>query len=270
MADSNSNSIVAEGYRQAAISVQQLDGETFIQTNVCPKDGDIILHLGCGTGELSSYLAELVGPGGKVIGVDPDNERIQLAKETHKQVKNLSFLEGSSLTFPRIGLEPCDIIFSNYALHFMKKKQQVFNNLFTCLKPGGKIAFQYISHLPPFERNAYVLLNPENADRILGMYHCEGKTKIEQYCLSAGFEITRSVQTECVELVFEYVEELLKWHWSTTHGVFDPSLVTEERLQKYLAPYTDENGKPCLDFRGMKHEMPVCQLLAIKKASERA
>ena len=31
----------------------------------------------------------------------------------------------------------------------MKKKQQVFNNLFTCLKPGGKIAFQYISHLPP-------------------------------------------------------------------------------------------------------------------------
>ena len=128
-------------------------------------------------------------------------------------------------------------------------------------------------HLPPapvWAKRVHVLLNPENTDRILGMYHCEGKTKIEQYCLSAGFEITRSVQTECVELVFEYVEELLKWHWSTTHGVFDPSLVTEERLQKYLAPYTDENGTPCLDFRGMKHEMPVCQLLAIKKASERA
>ena len=114
MADSSSKSIVAEGYRQAAFSVQKLDGETFIQTNVCPKDGDIILDLGCGTGELSSYLAELVGPGGKVISVDPDKERIQLAKETHKQVKNLSFLEGGSLTFPRIGLEPCDIIFSNY------------------------------------------------------------------------------------------------------------------------------------------------------------
>ena len=263
------NTEAAKGYRQAAISVQKLDGETFIQTDVCPKAGDTILDLGCGTGELSAYLAELVGAEGKVVGVDPDKERIQLARETHHQVKNLSFLEGDALTFPQIGLEPCDIIFSNYALHFMKNKQQVFNNLFTSLKAGGKIALQYISHLPPFERNAYVLLNPENADRILGMYQREGKTKIEQYCLSAGFEITRSVQTECVELVIEYVEELLKWHWSTTHGVFDPSLVTEERLQKYLAPYTDENGKPCLDFRGMKHEMPVCQLLAIKKTTER-
>ena len=270
MADSNSKSIAAEGYIQASISMQKVDGETFIQTNVFPKDGDIILDLGCGTGELSSYLAELVGAEGKVTGVDPDKERIQLARQSHKQVKNLSFLEGGSLTFPQIGLEPCDIIFSNYALHFMKNKQQVFNNLFTSLKAGGKIAFQYISHLPPFKRNAYVLLNPENADRILGMYQCEGKTKIEQYCLSAGFEITRSVQIECVELVFEYVEELLKWHWSTTHGVFDQSFVTEERLQKYLAPYTDDNGKPYIDFRGMKHKMLVCQLVATKKASERA
>ena len=155
MADSNSKIIAAKGYRQAAISVQKLDGETFIQTNVFPKDGDIILDLSCGTGELSSYIAELVGPEGKVIGVDPDKESIQLARQSHKQVKNLSFLEGGSLTFPQIGLEPCDIIFSNYALYFMKKKQQVFNNLFMCLKPGGKIAFQYISHLPPFERNAY-------------------------------------------------------------------------------------------------------------------
>ena len=141
--------------------------------------------------------------------------------------------------------------------------------MFTSLKAGGKIAVQCISHLPPFKRNAYVLLNAENADRILGMYQCEGKTKIEQYCLSAGFEITRSVQTESVKLIFEYAEELLKWHWSTTHGVFDPSLVTEERLQKYLAPYADEDGEPCLDFRGLKHEMAVCHPKAIKKTTER-
>ena len=37
--------------------------------------GDVILDLGCGTGELSAYLAEPVGPEGKVIGVDPDKER---------------------------------------------------------------------------------------------------------------------------------------------------------------------------------------------------
>ena len=73
--------IAAVGYQQASSSKQKVHGEDFIQTDVCPKAGDAILDLGCGTGELSAYLAELVGPEGKVIGVDPDKERIQLAKE---------------------------------------------------------------------------------------------------------------------------------------------------------------------------------------------
>ena len=55
---------------------------------------DAILVLGCGTGELSAYLAELVGPEGKVIGVDPDKERIHLALKSHSDIKNLSFEDG--------------------------------------------------------------------------------------------------------------------------------------------------------------------------------
>ena len=31
--------------------------KTLFQTDVCPKAGDAILDLGCGTGELSAYLA---------------------------------------------------------------------------------------------------------------------------------------------------------------------------------------------------------------------
>ena len=104
----------AEGYQQNSLSEQKVDGEDFIQTDVCPKVGDVILDLGCGTGELSAYLAELVGPEGKVIGVDPDKERIQLAKETHNQIENLSFVEGSAINFPGIGANVYNIVFSNY------------------------------------------------------------------------------------------------------------------------------------------------------------
>ena len=90
----------AEGYQQNSLSEQKVDGEDFIQTDVCPKVGDVILDLGCGTGELSSYLAELVGPEGKVIGVDPDKERIQLAKETQSNRK--SFIRrGKCYKLPR-------------------------------------------------------------------------------------------------------------------------------------------------------------------------
>jgi len=263
MKNSSSKS-AAEGYKEASLSVQKVDGAEFVQTDVCPQVGDAILDLGCGTGELSAYLAELVGPEGKVIGVDPDKERIQLARQSHSVIKNLSFVGGSAANLPGIGSESYDIVFSNYVLHWVADKQQAFKNMFASLKCGGRIGIQYISHLPPFELNAYKELNPENAERICQMYHCESKANIEQYCSSAGFEIISSYETSCKDLVFENVASLLQWHWSTTHGVFDLSLVTEERLQGYLAPYINKEGKPCLDFQGIKEEAPVCRLVAVK------
>ena len=256
----------AEGYKKTSPSVQLVDGETFIQMDVCPQPGDTILDLGCGTGELSAYLAGLVGPSGKVIGVDPDKERIQLARQTHSQIQNLSFVEGSASNFPGIRSNLYDIIFSNQVIHWIRDKQQIFKDMYESVKVGGKLAIQYIDHELPFFSRAVDELNPENADRLRGMAYVEGRPIIEQYCTSAGFDIVKSYDTESSEVVFESVESFLEWLWSTLHGVFDLTLVTEERLQKYLAPYTGPDGKPCLDFRGSKVDAADCRLIAIKQA----
>jgi len=74
MPDLQSDS-AAQGYKQASFSPQKVDGgEKFIHTDARLQHGDVILDLVCGTGELSAYLAEQVGPAGNVIGVDPDEE----------------------------------------------------------------------------------------------------------------------------------------------------------------------------------------------------
>ena len=73
------------------------------------------------------------------------------------------------------------------------------------------------------------------------MYQCETKTKIEHYSSSAGFQMVKHDQF-CASIVFESIQSLLKWHWSVTHCVLDLSLVNEERLQKYLAPFVGEMG----------------------------
>ena len=104
---------VALGYKQTSLSKQKVDGETFIEMDVCSQAGDAILDLGCGTGELSAYLADLVGPEGKVVGVDPDKKRLLLAQQSHGDVKNLSFVEGRASNFQGIGSESYNIIFSN-------------------------------------------------------------------------------------------------------------------------------------------------------------
>ena len=265
MADLSVDS-AAEGYKQTSLSVQNVEGETFILTDVCPQAGDAILDLGCGTGELSAFLAGLVGPQGRVIGVDPDKERIQLAQQSHSQIQNLSFVEASAANFPGIGSESYDIIFSSHVIHWIRDKQQVFKDMYESVKIGGKIAIQYVDHEYPFLFRAVKELNRENEERINGMIHLEERVIIEQYCSSAGFVIRNSYDTDSAENVFESVESLLKWLWSTTHGVFDPALVTKERLQNYLPPYTGTDGKPCVDFRGSKLDSTNCRLIAVKQA----
>ena len=254
----------ALGYKQSSLSVQKVDGQMFIETDVCPQTGDAILDLGCGTGDLSAYLAELVGPEGKVVAVDPDKERILLDHQSYSEVKNLSFVEGSASKFPGIGPESFDIIFCNYVIHWIPDKQELFNNMFESLKHGGKIALQYVDYICPFVSSAFKQLNPENADRIYEMFHCEERPKIEQYCSSAGFHITKSYDTHSTQQVFQTIDSLLNWLWSSTHGAFDPTLVTEERLQRYY-PYSSRDGKPPFDFRGIKEESRVCRLVAVKK-----
>ena len=264
----SSNSNAAEGYKQSSLYVQKVAGEMFIQTDVCPQTGDAVLDLGCGTGELSAYLAELVGPEGKVVAVDPDKERILLAQQSFSKVKNLSFVEGSASNFPGIGSHSYDIVFSNQVIHWIPDKQEVFKNMFESLKSGGKIAARYIEHLPSFVVSAYKQLNPENTERLCGMFQGEERATIEQYCSSAGFCIIKSYDLLSSQLVFQSIDSLLKWIWTLTHGVFNPKLVNEERLQKYY-PYLSRNGKPPFDFRGIKEESGVCHLIAVKQAGDK-
>ena len=255
----------ALGYKQSSLSVQKVDGQIFIETEVCPQPGDTILDLGCGTGELSAYLAELVGPEGKVVAVDPDKERVLLAQQSFREVKNISFVEGSASNFP--GINSYDIIFSNYVIHWIPDKQQLFKNMFESLKHGEKIAVQYSDYICPFVSSAFKELNCENSERICNMYHYQRRPKIEQYCSSAGFRIAKSSDTHSIQPVFQTIDSLLNWIWSSSHGAFDPALVTEERLQRYY-PYSSRDGKPPFDFRGIKEESGVCRLLAVKREPE--
>ena len=153
-----------ENYQRVSASVQRGDGKQLIE-KVTPCLGDAILDLGCGTGELSVYLTELVGQDGKVVAVDRDVDRIKVAQESHKGTKILTFYVASATNFPGMGSETYDIVFSNHVLHLIPDKEEAsFKNIFSSLKPNGKIALHFADRMPSVMDHASRELNPENLD----------------------------------------------------------------------------------------------------------
>ncbi|WP_019393387.1 class I SAM-dependent methyltransferase [Priestia filamentosa] len=94
------------------------------------KEGECILDLGCGTGSHAHQIALL---GASVIGIDASQNMIRKAKESYP---HLEFRIGSGEDFQ---LErKVDAVFSNAALHWMKRPERVISSVNHCLKSGGR------------------------------------------------------------------------------------------------------------------------------------
>jgi ubiquinone/menaquinone biosynthesis C-methylase UbiE len=115
------------------------------------------LHIGCGMGDVTMLVAQLVGPQGKVTSIDLDQASIAAARKRAAAVgvDNTTFHRADISTFADI--EPFDAIVGRLVLEFQPDPAATISRLCGLLRPGGIIAFQepswkiwlaYTSHLP--------------------------------------------------------------------------------------------------------------------------
>ncbi|MDX1781904.1 MAG: methyltransferase domain-containing protein, partial [Thalassovita sp.] len=111
--------------------------------------GARVLDLGCGAGRDVYALAQLVGPEGRVVGVDMTAEQLAVA-EAHKDwhaekfgYANVEFHQGYIEELDKLELEPgsFDVIVSNCVVNLSTDKQAVLNGAHSLLKPGGEMYF---------------------------------------------------------------------------------------------------------------------------------
>ena len=102
------------------------------------KPGMRVADIGCGVGQVTVDLAELVGVKGHVVGVDVS--RAQLA-EAHRlahqlQLANVSWVEASALS-TRLPSGSFDLVYCRYLLLHLVEPEAALGEMHRLLRPGG-------------------------------------------------------------------------------------------------------------------------------------
>lgn len=102
-----------------------------------PGDTDVIVDVGCGSGEFTARLASLV-PNGHVTGIDRDTSMLEAARR--HVAANLEFIQAPAENLDEvIGAASADMVVSRAMLHWLPPplRPRLFQATFRVLRPGG-------------------------------------------------------------------------------------------------------------------------------------
>jgi len=147
--------------------------------------GQRVLDVGCGVGEVTLLTARLVGPTGKVIGVDRDV--VALAKARSRAAgAGIDWVQFVEADLSNVGADtPFDAVVGRFILMFLPSPVTVMRDLAAKVRPGGVLAFQepswpsflaQLAHLPLWSNCAALMveilrLSGARTDNALGLFH---------------------------------------------------------------------------------------------------
>jgi ubiquinone/menaquinone biosynthesis C-methylase UbiE len=105
-----------------------------------PGTGQRVLDIGCGFGDTTQRIAELVGPGGEAVGIDAAPRFIEDAiREAHDAgVANARFL-AADVQETLCGETSFDMAFSRFGTMFFASPVAALRNVRQALVPGGRL-----------------------------------------------------------------------------------------------------------------------------------
>ena len=206
--------------------------------------GDKVLDMGCGTGHLTKYIADIVGPHGQAVGIDPDNERIKIAKENYTEVGNLQFHVGSSATgFPHDNEPYYDVHISTNAFHWISNEEKIIyiQKAYKCLKPEGRLAIWCVANSPRSDKATQV------------GFHSLPQEGYRDLFQQVGLFDNVMVRQPIYPYRYESFEEFKRWFKATSHKDPDDH---PKFIEKFVT--MDDNGQvtckvPCISITASKN-----------------
>jgi ubiquinone/menaquinone biosynthesis C-methylase UbiE len=206
--------------------------------------GDKVLDMGCGTGHLTKYIADIVGPDGQAVGIDPDVERIKIAEEKYKEVANLQFYVGSSaIGFPNDNEPYYDVHISTHAFHWVPddEKRVYIQKAHQCLKAGGKLAIWCAAKIPNLEKVEGIHMLTQEGYRDM----------FQEVGLFNNVVVDRPIHP----YRYESFEEFKRWFKATGRQDLEPDKHAD-LVKKFVT--TEDDGQvtlkaPCIRITACKH-----------------
>ncbi|KAI1319636.1 S-adenosyl-L-methionine-dependent methyltransferase [Xylariaceae sp. FL0255] len=124
---------LAGGY--ATASNTQQEAGAFLIERLGISQGMRVLDVGCGPGNITAQIADLVGESGSVAGIDPSKERIAIALEINKP--NLTFQQGVAEDLSSFPTGTFDAVYVNSTLHWVQDQPGAMKEFGRVLKSGG-------------------------------------------------------------------------------------------------------------------------------------
>ena len=116
------------------------------------RPGQRVVDLGAGTGAVTRLLVEEVGgnasaPAGKaaaeVIAVEPSESAIEVARRNLENIGGavVAFVQGGAERLSQLVRKPVDAVFFCNAIHLVKEKAAVMQEIYRSLREGGTFSF---------------------------------------------------------------------------------------------------------------------------------
>jgi arsenite methyltransferase len=132
---------LAEKYDE--VSERQYNHGKLLIRDLGIRAGQHVLDIGTGTGRLAEYVADITGPQGKFIGIDPLPLRIDIAK---KRLGNKGkALVGQAEDLSDFADATFDVVYYNSVFHWLPDKLKPLREAARVLKKGGKVGISSAS-----------------------------------------------------------------------------------------------------------------------------